>query len=135
LGGLGGDCGDIFLVLDCIQVYQGLEGEVSRSDIEISLDEILDFLPVVLFQVFVPESHHYGACPFEGIYQFSQFDLDRVLFEILLQSEADLEVLVRLSFDLLRIDVVKLSLSPSLREFLPFLQGPPHQASESEGLP
>lgn len=68
MGGLGGDGGDVFLELDCVEVDQRLKGELGVRDVEVRVYQVLYFFPVVLLQVVVSQGDHNGHGAFEGLY-------------------------------------------------------------------
>jgi hypothetical protein len=110
------------LELHRVQVNQRLQGELRVCNVEVCVDEVLDFLPMRVLQVIVSQGNHDWHGTFEGVHELLQVLLNGILLEVLFKADANLGELVGFGGDLLSLNAVELSLDPLLLQVLPFLE-------------
>lgn len=126
---------NLFLVLDHIEVDQGLEGESFLVDVQFTiLNEIVDSIHVLLVQYWVSESLHNRHGSLECLNKVFEFILDWIWRQDLDDSVGDLLVLVGLLADIISLDLGKESLLVAFLESLPLIKGVPHQVTVGQTL-
>jgi len=87
---------------------------------------------MVLLQGVITEGSHNWHRTLESINHFFKLSLNGIVLEVLLESEANLGIVVSLSRDFLGLNVVELRLDPDLLQLFPLLEGAPHHATKGE---
>ena len=100
------------------------------GDIKITVNQVLDFFPMVLLEGIITKGCHNWHCTLESINHIFKLSLNGIVLEVLFKSHANLGIVVSLSGNFLSLNIVELSLNPDLLQFFPVSEGAPHDATK-----
>jgi hypothetical protein len=117
---------DFLLELLSVHLDERVKSEILSFDLKFLPNQSVDLIPMLTFQVIVPQCYHNWHGCFEGINEDFEFLCDRVVRKILFDSVADLRELISFGLDILGVDVGEFFLDPTVGLFLPLVQRSPH---------